>query len=130
MKAKDYFEKYRKQLLEVEGGRVVALPGSADRVLRLPKTDEEIQKILQDLYLELRDELTGLLDKRKVQTDKGFAAALGEINDKYNAIIGLFEKEYGWAPVKRNGFRDTVMAVIQESEEKKAPRLQESEAQG
>lgn len=131
MKAKEYFEKYRKLILEVEGGRTATLPGSDHRVIRLPKTDEELDAVITEMYVELRSELFELMKKLNIQTDKGFMSAVKEINDKYNAIAGLFETEYGWSPIARNGFKDAIMSVIQKNlEAKQAPRLADSEVPG
>lgn len=122
MKAKEIYAKYRSALFEVPNGREMKISQSG-KVVHIPKTDDEYDEVLQQLWRELVDELNALLKQRKANTDKAFLGAVNEINDKYNAIVNLFERDYGWSPFVRNGFRTELLRMVNEKmggkEEKK-----------
>lgn len=122
MKAKEIYAKYRSALFEVPDGREMKIP-SSDRIVHIPKKDDEYDELLQQLWRELVDELNTMLKQRKVCSDKAFLGAVNEINDKYNAVVNLFERDYGWSPFVRNGFRTELLRMVNErmggKEEKK-----------
>lgn len=84
MKAKEYYAKYKEQIT------------SSD--------DKTSLQAVGDLVLDLSMETKDLIQKRHVQSDCARVAVLREMNDKYNAICNLFEREYGVTPIKPNGF--------------------------
>ena len=111
MKAKEIYAKYRHALFEVTDGREMKISQSG-KVVRIPKTDDEYDEVLQQLWRELVDELNALLKQRKANTDKAFLGAVNEINDKYNAVVNMFERDFGWSPLLRNGFRTELLSMV------------------
>lgn len=84
MKAKEYYAKYRDGLL------------SPDIVIS--------KKATSDFIIELSREVKTLADTRKCSTASAFIAIIREINQKYNAVLALFEKECLPIPLIQNGF--------------------------
>lgn len=84
MKAKEYYAKYKDRIASLDDG-------------------ESIQAIC-DMVTELSIEAKSVCDKRNVRTDCGGTAVLREMNDKYNAVCRMFEKEYGVSPIIKDGF--------------------------
>lgn len=122
MKAKEIYAKYRSALFEVPDGREMKIK-SSDRIVHIPKKDDEYDELLQQIWRELVDELNALLKQRKVNTDKAFIGAVNEINDKYNAVVNMFERDFGRSPILRNGFKTELLRMVNENlggkEEKK-----------
>lgn len=77
MKAIEYFEKYK---------------STTD--------DLSMYKMLGDFSAEAND----IVVNRHCQTDEAFVAVLKEQNQKWNAVVNLFEKNCGVSPIIRNGF--------------------------
>lgn len=84
MKAQEYYVKYRDTL------------SSPDRDVSL--------KAACDFLMELNREVKPLVDARKCKNTASFIGVLKEVNQKYNAVMNRFEKEYGAAPLVRGGF--------------------------
>ena len=84
MKARQYFEKYRQEMTCGDENRV--------------------QTAINKLVLELNDESKDMLKARNINTDRAAVSVLRELNDKYNAVVGLFEKHYGASPLAHNGY--------------------------
>lgn len=84
MKAKEYYEKHKAGLV------------NADKETALTAT--------LNLIHELMNEVETVVKARHVKYDKGFIPILREQNDKYKAIVRMFEKEYGVAPIRMDGF--------------------------
>jgi len=84
MKAKEYYEKYKTGL------------ASADK--------ETYLSAARGIITELLDETKAVVEARHVKFDRGFIPILREQNDKYKAIVRLFEKEFGASPVRMDGF--------------------------
>ena len=85
MKAKEYFEKYKEAIiLELAYGE-------------LNNTSK--------LFFELSEEVEHIFIARKMARSSDVSSILKELNQKWNAISSLFEKEYGFSPLKRNGFQ-------------------------
>lgn len=84
MKAKEYYEKYKDGL------------ASEDRDTYLPAA----HGLLSDLFLEAEE----ISRVRHVKFDRGAIPILREQNDKYKAIVRMFHKEFGYSPLKPDGF--------------------------
>ena len=84
MKAKEYYAKYRGRISSPDDK--VSLHGIADLVF--------------DLSMELKS----LLEKRNIRTNRAAASVVVELNDKYNAVCRMFEKDYPVSPIKQDGF--------------------------
>lgn len=84
MKAKEYYAKYKDQIMSKNGmNRTTALC---------------------DLLCELSNEAKEMIAKRNIKTDDGTVAVLHEMNEKFNAVCRLFEKEFGLTPLRKDGF--------------------------
>ena len=84
MKARQYFEKHRQEMTCGD--------------------EKKVQAAINQLVLELNDEAKDMLKSRNVYTDRAAVSVLRELNDKYNAVVGLFEKHYGASPLMRDGY--------------------------
>lgn len=85
MKAKDYFTKYEQAL------------ASAD--------SDECSTAIAEMLNEMNSEVQNLLKVRHVKTDAGTFPIFKEMNQKWNAIVRLFEKKYGATPIIKDGFQ-------------------------
>lgn len=85
MKAKDYFTKYEQAL---------ASAGS-----------DECSTAIAEMLNEMNSEVQNLLKVRHVKTDAGTFPIFKEMNQKWNAIVRLFEKKYGTTPIIKDGFQ-------------------------
>lgn len=85
MKAKEYYEKYKEPLTSA-------------------KSYDENLIVLAQLMNEFKDDFYSILELRKVKTDLGLFALIREFNQKWNALIRLFEKDFGVGILKENGF--------------------------
>ena len=84
MKAKEDYEKYKAGLV------------SADEKVSLPAA--------RGIITELMDEIGAVAKARHVQFDRGIIPIFREQNEKYKAVVRLFEKEYGASPIRMDGF--------------------------
>ena len=82
-KAKEYYELYKVDLMD----------------------QERANQALYDLIKDLNDEVMELQKIRHVKFDRGLIPILKKTNQKWNAIVRLFEKEFGTSPVKPDGFK-------------------------
>lgn len=98
MKAKEYYEKYKEPLMAHDS--------------------ETLFKGIHDFMQDLSDEMNDLIEKRHCQKHDSIIGVIKEINQKYNSVRSMFEKEYGYAPIKRNGFNRAIVKVIPEYAEK------------
>ena len=53
----------------------------------------------------MNSEVQNLLKVRHVKTDAGTFPIFKEMNQKWNAIVRLFEKKYGTTPIIKDGFQ-------------------------
>lgn len=84
MKAKQYFEKYRNDIVNA--------------------SEEEAKEAINRLVLELVDESKEMIKVRRARKNTALAAIIRELGQKYNAICDMFEKNYGASPLIRDGF--------------------------
>lgn len=111
MKAKEYFERDKNILIEAgqeetKEKRVLALKRYAANIVR-----------------DFRDETVVIFDSRKARSDKAILSIIHEQNQKWNALVKLFEGAYGFSPIRRNGFRnyvDVVAEIARKKEEETA----------
>jgi len=78
MKAIDYFNKYRLTIVD----------------------NKELTKLVQEMSEEVKE----LAKKRNTNSDSSVVSIIKEINQKWNKLCGLYEKEYGKSILIRNGF--------------------------
>lgn len=88
MKAKEYFEKYNEKIME----EAVS-----------PNADHSNGPAAQ-MYYDFVGELKEIIKPRKVRYDRGALSSIRELNQKWNAVVNLFEQKYGISPIKRDGF--------------------------
>lgn len=79
LKAKDYFEKYKETIMTGEG--------------------------VHELLTEMSTEVTDIAKQRNIKTDAGLLSILREMNQKWNALERMFEKEFNTPILKVNGFK-------------------------
>ena len=85
MKAKDYFTKYEQALAS--------------------DNSDECSTAIAEMLNEMNSEVQNLLKVRHVKTDAGTFPIFKEMNQKWNAIVRLFEKKYGATPIVKDGFQ-------------------------
>lgn len=107
MKAKEYYEKYRRLIFEVEDG-LKATTANGTAVL-VPREEDALNQIAFDVFKEYMEESQKLAEKRKIFKPYGLKSLIEETNDKWNAMCSLFEKAYGETPFRRNGFRSLLL---------------------
>lgn len=84
-KAKDYYELFKFDLMSED--------------------DEKANHALSEFIKALNDDVQELQKLRHVQFDRGIIPIMKEMNQKWNAVVRLFEKEYGRSPIKPDGFK-------------------------
>jgi hypothetical protein len=82
MKAKEYFDKYK------------------DRVIKLD------DKVLNELVKDMNEEVIFLQKQRNAQNDNAIVPILKEVNQKWNALCRMFEKECKQPVLKTDGLMD------------------------
>lgn len=83
MKAAWYFEKYK---------------------LMPTKPEKEANADVWNMLVEMMREMMDICKVRNVKFDRGAVAVTKEMNDKWNKIATLFEKEYGRPILNHDGF--------------------------
>lgn len=73
-------------------------------MLEKAKTDSEFMEVCNTVIKSLNQEAKDLIKSRSVKTGRGVASIIRELNDKWNAIVALFEKNHGISPLARNAF--------------------------
>lgn len=99
-KAKEYFSQYKDSLVQ----------------------GKETSKFAQ----ELMDEVADLIKIRGCKTPDALIACYKEINNKYNSVCSMLEKEYGESVLILNGFKQLVIAHYKETSPEVALFLEQS----
>lgn len=107
MKAKDYFQKYRPLIYEVDDGVTLRLKSGME--VSIPRTEAELHKLSHDVFSEFLNESIDILKRRKLVRPQALKGLIEEFNNKWNAFCALFVQEYGESPFKRNAFRDILL---------------------
>lgn len=95
MKAKDYYQKYHDGIL------------SADEKIG----NEAVASFINDLI----HEVAAMMKDRRAATPSAFVGVTKEINQKYLAVLGLFEKNDGIRPLIDAGFMSMLQNVAPEA---------------
>lgn len=74
------------------------------------KGDEALNNLVRDFLAEMKE----LIETRHIKTDRGAVSVIVELNDKWNAIVSIFEKRGEKSPIVRNGFRIYMESQIPE----------------
>ena len=85
--------------------------------LNAAKTEEEINNVTVGLLVQLMKEGEDLKQKRHVRFDKGFIPICKELNQKWNVIADLVEKEMDMTVLAPNAYRDFLFLKIPGMEE-------------
>lgn len=96
MKAKEYYTSVKEA---IEIGTATALKNAAD-----------------NMFLGMNREVQELQEKRHIQFDRGIFPVIKEMNDEWNAVVDLIEKDYGWSPIIRDAYKKFWIAKIPELE--------------
>lgn len=104
MKAKDYYKKYGDALIEEHGH----ISGDGE----LPQ-DSPAYLLIKSFY----DEAAALVTLRHCQSNEAGISVIKELNQKWNALCGLFEKDGTRSPLKRDGFLNHFRAVVTEKKQ-------------
>lgn len=81
------------------------------------KTEGEINHVTVELLVQLLKEGEDLKQKRHVKFDKGFIPICKELNQKWNVIADIVEKEMGMTVLVPNAYRDFLFLKIPGMEE-------------
>lgn len=93
MKAKDYYKKI------VEAN---------------PQTADEFGAITGEIVSGLNKEAKELIISRKAQRNDAVRGIVRELNNKWNAIVNLYEKDHDFSPFRRNAYWDCWVKEIPE----------------
>lgn len=99
MKAKDYFAKYEEKILH----------GDTQQIY--------------ELFMEMAKEAKQIMSDRHCTSNAAAVGVVREMNDRWNAIVGMFEKKYdGLSPIKRDGYKNFWLNEIPEMRRYFEPR--------
>ncbi len=110
MKAKDYFEVYRKPLFEVDDGIQITLKNGTEA--SIPKTKDGLNDVISAFVKDFFEDFDRTRKQRKLRAPSAWKGLIEEFNDKWNAVIDLFTREYGEHVLKRNGFRELIIRRV------------------
>lgn len=96
MKAKDYYQKYHDGILSMDENT----------------GNEAVASFLNDLI----HEVGAMINTRRAGSPAAFAGIVKEINQKYLAVLGLFEKNDGLRQLVDNGFMVSLKKVVPETQ--------------
>ena len=71
-------------------------------MMEYPQTAEGIAEAAGKVVDLMHAEIKELIAKRKAVRDSAVAAIIREQNDKWNAVISIYEKKNGICPLTRN----------------------------
>lgn len=69
-------------------------------------TWEERTDLGKKVFLDFCADLQELLKKRHMSTDSAVPALIGELNDKWNALVRIFDKKKGFSVLLKDGFKN------------------------
>ena len=87
MNAKEYFEKYGEDIWEEAHDPKIRRDGP-----------------MAKMFIAFSVEVKEIIKERNVKTDDGLMGIIRSQNQKWNAVVNLFVKQYGVSPIKRDGF--------------------------
>lgn len=79
-----------------------------------PQTADEMANAVGEVVEGLHQETKDMIEQRKIKRDDALRAVIREQNNKWNAIVGLFEKKQGISPIRRNAYLDAWVKQIPE----------------
>lgn len=97
MKAKDYYKKYGERLADPE------------------TSNEALWELMKDMASEQEEIIKKRTNNSGTLSNKACMAILNEMNDKWNAIAGMFPTEV----LRRNGWKNYFMKCLEEHDDRK-----------
>ena len=91
MKAKEYFDKYDTLIWEEAHNEAVRNDGP-----------------MAQMFIEFSSEMKDIIKQRHIKVDSAVPGVIREQNQKWNAVVNMFEKKYGVSPINRNGFKTAI----------------------
>lgn len=85
MKAQEYFLKYKDKFLD-------------------SKDQKELDAVVVSLINDFNRDMKETMTKRRVSTDDGVVSGVIEFNNKWNALVRMFEKHFHYSPIKYDGY--------------------------
>lgn len=85
MKAKEYFLKYKDKFLDSKDQK---------------ELDATVVALLNDFNRDMRETMT----KRGVSSDDAVVGSVIEFNNKWNALVRMFERHFHYSPIKYDGY--------------------------
>ena len=81
-------------------------------MMEYPQTAEGIAEAAGEVVDLMHAEIKELIAKRKAVRDSAVAAIIREQNDKWNAVIGIYEKKSVTCPLARNAIWRNWVKII------------------
>lgn len=95
MKATEYFEKYKEQF---KG-----------------KTPIEQKDVAFEMYMEIRNEMFDVAEKRNIKFKQSLVTLIKETNQKWNIIVGLLAINEICTILKVDGFYNSEIQILKET---------------
>lgn len=92
VKAKEYYDMYRENLLSPH--------------------QEVAATAVHSIIVSLLEEAMDIVKSRNISKASSLQSVIKELNQKYNAICNLFEKNDGYSPLRRNAFIEYVNSQL------------------
>lgn len=70
--------------------------------------DQAATDLLQEMITEGKD----LILRQHIVTDRGILSVFEDLNQKWNAIVSIFEKRGEVPPIARDGFRNYAEGIV------------------
>lgn len=77
---------------------------------------EALDLAVETMLICMVHEVKDLREKRNIRFDRGIFPLIREMNDKWNAVVSLCEKDYGASPIIRDGYKKFMISEIPELE--------------
>ena len=106
MKAKEYYEKHRFTLLNPERGMTPSESylTNEEYELRQKYRHDQHKSDIYDVFIEFLKDGRDLANSRKVASAVAYRAIISELNQKWNALCDLFQKNDGRNPLPKDYF--------------------------
>lgn len=76
-----------------------------ERLYNPTTPDDKRTEIGKCIFLDFCDDARELIKKRNMKTDEAALGLIKELNDKWNAMVRIFEKHYGFSFFIKDGFK-------------------------
>lgn len=73
-----------------------------------------LKDAVDNMFFSMNKEVRSLIKIRNVSLDRGAGPIIKEMNDKWNAVCRLAEKDYGDSPIHRDGYKKYWLGLIPE----------------